>query len=100
MNIDEATANVMKYRGCGHPLVETAAWLLERLSVKCEHPSVGQCAKLWQEDTNQRQLAGVSQELADEFPWGCDTVEKLATALLASRAMVQRMGAESVQGTK
>jgi hypothetical protein len=68
--------------------------LNRRLAVKCEHPNAAQCAKLWQADTNQRQLKDVSPELADEFPWGCDTVEHLATALVASRLRVKLLLAE------
>lgn len=73
-------------------LQREATELRQRLAVKCEHPNVETCAKLWQEDTNQRQLADVSPELAAEFPWGCDTVEHLATALLAARSQCQRLG--------
>lgn len=62
-----------------------------RLAVKCEHPSAASCARLWQEETNQLQLAVVSPALAEEFPFGCDTVEHLATALLASRERCQRL---------
>lgn len=61
----------------------------ERLDVKCQHPNVEQCASLWQADTNRRQLEDVSPELAEEFPWGCDTVIGLATALVASRKRVK-----------
>lgn len=71
--------------------VEAARSMKRRLSVKCEHPNVESCARLWQEDTNQRQLAAVSPELAQEVPWGCDTVEHLATALLGSRDRCQRL---------
>lgn len=62
----------------------------QRLAVKCEHPNVESCVKLWQADTDQRQLASVSPELAEEFPWGCDTVEHLAAALVASRNRCRR----------
>lgn len=62
-----------------------------RLAVKCEHPSAASCARLWQEEANQLQLAGVSPVLAEEFPFGCDTVEHLATALLASRNRHRRL---------
>ena len=65
-----------------------------RLAVKCEHPEVSECAKLWQADTNHRQLASVSPELAAGFPWGSDTVEHLAVALLGSRATVARLREE------
>ena len=59
--------------------------LQARLAVKCAKPDVCRCALLWQEDANQRQLASVSAALAAEFPFGCDTVEHLAAALLAAR---------------
>lgn len=68
--------------------------LNQRLAVKCAQPSGTECAKLWQADMNERQLKFVSPELADEFPWGCDTVEHLATALVASRLRVKLLLAE------
>jgi hypothetical protein len=65
--------------------------LTARLAVKCAQPGGTECANLWQADTNERQLKSVSPELADEFPWGCDTVEHLAEALVASRKIVSRL---------
>jgi uncharacterized protein YdcH (DUF465 family) len=59
--------------------------LRERLAVKCQQPEAATCAKLWEVDHARRQLEAVDPALADEFPWGCDTVEHLATALLAAR---------------
>jgi hypothetical protein len=67
------------------------ASLKDRIAVKCEHPNVAQCAKLWEADTFRRQLEWVSKELAAEFPFGCDTVEHLATALLEAREIVARI---------
>lgn len=62
-----------------------------RLAVKCQHPNVEQCAKLWHEDANQRQLKAVDPALADEFPFGCDIVEHLAEALVAARATIAEL---------
>lgn len=70
--------------------VEEQRW---RLAVKCEHPNVESCAKLWQEDANQRQLAAVFPELVEEFSFGCDTVEHLATALVAARTRCKTLEA-------
>jgi hypothetical protein len=65
-----------------------------RLVVKCQHPNVEQCERLWQADTNYRQLQDVSPELAEEYGWGCDTVEHLAAALVASRKIAKDLTAE------
>lgn len=57
----------------------------DRLAIRCQHPNVETCAREWQADTNSRQLRAVDSALADEFPFDCDMVEHLATALLAAR---------------
>lgn len=68
--------------------------LAKRLAVKCEHPNTEQCCKLWEADTARRQLEGVDAKLSEEFDWGCDTVEHLATALVAARAERDALAAE------
>lgn len=63
----------------------------KRLDVKCEHPNVYTCCKLWSEDITQSQIASVDPKLAEEFPFGCDTAEHLATALVAARQKVETL---------
>jgi len=59
--------------------------LKSRLAVKCAVPGVAQCERLWAADGARIQLESVDPALAEEFPFGCDTVEHLARALLAAR---------------
>jgi len=66
-------------------LRDAVGCLTDRMSVKCQQPEAATCARLWEADHARQQLEAVDPELADEFPWGCDTVEHLATALLAAR---------------
>ena len=69
-------------------LMEVAAGVGElaaRLAVKCQSPTPTMCERLWAADRDRAQLEHVDPALADEFPFGCDTVEHLALALIAAR---------------
>ena len=87
---------------CGTPWTEHLGMMgtcrklqdaLARLSVKCEHPEAAKCAKLWAADHDRAQLEAVDPALAEEFPFGCDTVEHLAVALLAAREQRDELAA-------
>lgn len=65
----------------------------ERLAAKCEHPGAETCAKLWNADASREQLASIDPALCEEFPWGCDTLEHVASALVAERAERRRLQA-------
>ena len=70
--------------------------LRERLAVKCEVPGVKQCERLWAADGARTQLESVSAELAEEFPFGCDTAGHLARALVAVRAERQQTETDAI----
>ncbi len=79
------------------PAVAVLAFIAEirRLrSHKCANPNVEQCAREWQENTNRRQLAAVSKELADEFgDMDCDAMQWVAEKLVAAREEIRRLRA-------
>ena len=84
--LQDSLAREVNYREQIEALLDERDAALARLAVKCEHPEASRCAKLWAADNERRHLEAVDPKLADEFPFGCDTVEHLAVALLAARA--------------
>ena len=58
---------------------------------RCAQPGVAKCAREWEADKQRRALEAVG--LAEEFPFGCDSIEHVAEALIACRAERDRLRA-------
>lgn len=57
---------------------------IERLDAqRCEHPSQHGCARQWEADHQRAALE--RHGLANEFPYGCDAIDQVATALVKAR---------------
>lgn len=89
------------------------ACALERIaqleSTKCASPGAASCAREWEADHQRVALERVDRalgsKLAEEFPFGCDTIEYVATTLVAVRherarlrAALSRLGAQAKRG--
>ena len=84
--LQDSLAREANYREQIEALLKERDAAHARLAVKCKCPEAGMCERLWAADHDRAQLEAVDPALADEFPFGCDTVEHLAVALLAARA--------------
>lgn len=85
-DIREATENAMR-EDCGNEKHCTCVPLLRREIVRLKKGPAG-----WEAEHQRRALETVG--LAEEFPFGCDAIEAVAEALLASRGEVERLREE------
>jgi uncharacterized protein YigA (DUF484 family) len=83
--LQESLTREANYREQIEALLKQRDAALARAAVRCEHPEVDTCAKLWEADNARRQLESVDPALWEEFPYSCDTVEHVAYALQDAR---------------